>query len=188
MFDREKNLFDAYAAKRISRRDLLDGAAKLGVAGIAANASLRLLGLAGDGGGFQLEEPERQVDQAAAEQASLCRCDDRRPRDIQGADRDERHLRHLSGGRLFRQGDGGAVVEVRPVRCLHDRRVHDLDLWSGRLDRGPQRLHQGPREDQPGLQLGRRAAGIARFDRLGRRRRVRARFGQSQAMVHSMGL
>jgi multiple sugar transport system substrate-binding protein len=37
MFDREKNLFDAYAAKRISRRDLLDGAAKLGVAGIAAN-------------------------------------------------------------------------------------------------------------------------------------------------------
>ena len=37
MFDREKNLFEAYAAKRISRRDLLDGAAKLGVAGIAAN-------------------------------------------------------------------------------------------------------------------------------------------------------
>jgi multiple sugar transport system substrate-binding protein len=39
MFDREKNLFDSYAAKRISRRDLLDGAAKLGIAGIAANAA-----------------------------------------------------------------------------------------------------------------------------------------------------
>lgn len=39
MFDREKNLFDAYAAKRISRRDLLDGAAKLGIAGVAANAA-----------------------------------------------------------------------------------------------------------------------------------------------------
>jgi multiple sugar transport system substrate-binding protein len=39
MFDREKNLFDSYAAKRITRRDLLDGAAKLGVAGIAANAA-----------------------------------------------------------------------------------------------------------------------------------------------------
>ena len=39
MFDREKNLFDSYAAKRISRRDLLDGAAKLGVAGVAANAA-----------------------------------------------------------------------------------------------------------------------------------------------------
>jgi len=38
MFDREKNLFDSYAAKRISRRDLLDGAAKLGIAGVAANA------------------------------------------------------------------------------------------------------------------------------------------------------
>ena len=31
-------LFDSYAAKRISRRDLLDGAAKLGIAGVAANA------------------------------------------------------------------------------------------------------------------------------------------------------
>ncbi len=39
MFDREKNLFDSYAAKRISRRDLLDGAAKLGIAGLAANAA-----------------------------------------------------------------------------------------------------------------------------------------------------
>src|SRR6202162_1915942 len=39
MFDREKNLFDSYAAKRISRRELLDGAAKLGVAGVAANAA-----------------------------------------------------------------------------------------------------------------------------------------------------
>src|SRR5689334_8697331 len=39
MFDREKNLFDSYANKRISRRDLLDGAAKLGIAGVAANAA-----------------------------------------------------------------------------------------------------------------------------------------------------
>jgi multiple sugar transport system substrate-binding protein len=39
MFDREKNLFDSYASKRISRRDLLDGAAKLGIAGLAANAA-----------------------------------------------------------------------------------------------------------------------------------------------------
>ena len=33
MYDREKNLFASYAGKRISRRDLLDGAAKLGIAG-----------------------------------------------------------------------------------------------------------------------------------------------------------
>jgi multiple sugar transport system substrate-binding protein len=39
MLDREKNLFDSYAAARISRRDLLDGAAKLGIAGLAANAA-----------------------------------------------------------------------------------------------------------------------------------------------------
>ncbi|MDU1667230.1 MAG: ABC transporter substrate-binding protein, partial [Bradyrhizobium sp.] len=39
MYDREKNLFASYAGKRISRRDLLDGAAKLGIAGAAANAA-----------------------------------------------------------------------------------------------------------------------------------------------------
>jgi multiple sugar transport system substrate-binding protein len=39
VYDREKNLFESYAAKRISRRDLLDGAAKLGIAGAAANAA-----------------------------------------------------------------------------------------------------------------------------------------------------
>ena len=39
MYDREKNLFDSYAGKRISRRDLLDGAAKLGIAGVGANAA-----------------------------------------------------------------------------------------------------------------------------------------------------
>ena len=39
MYDREKNLFDSYAGKHISRRDLLDGAAKLGIAGVAANAA-----------------------------------------------------------------------------------------------------------------------------------------------------
>src|SRR5260370_4534820 len=39
MIDREKNLFDSYAANRFTRRDLLDGAAKRGVAGLAANAA-----------------------------------------------------------------------------------------------------------------------------------------------------
>ena len=40
------------------------------------------------------------------------------------------------------------------IRCLHDRRLHDLDLRSGRLDRGPQRVHQGSGEDESELQLG----------------------------------
>ena len=31
------------------------------------------------------------------------------------ADRHERHLRHFSGGRLFRQGDGGACRRSRPI-------------------------------------------------------------------------
>jgi hypothetical protein len=92
MFDREKNLFDSYAAKRISRRDLLDGAAKLGIAGVAANAIFASSLFTSDGRGFQLEIPERQERQVALEQASLCRRDDRRSRCIQGIDWHERHL------------------------------------------------------------------------------------------------
>ena len=46
---------------------------------------------------------------------------------------------------------------VDRVRRLHDRRLHDLDLRSGRLDRRPQRVHQGSGEDEPELQLGGRA-------------------------------
>ncbi len=32
--------------------------------------------------------------------------------------------------------------------ALHDRRIYDLDLWSRRLNRRPQRVHQGPGQDQ----------------------------------------
>ena len=54
---------------------------------------------------------------------------------LQGPDRHGRHLRRVPGGRLFRQGDGSAVLGLDRVRRLHDRRLHDLDLRSGRLDR-----------------------------------------------------
>ena len=74
------------------------------------------------------------------------------------------------------------------IRRLHDRRLHDLDLRSGRLDRRPQRIHQGSGQDQPELQLGRRAAGPARLDRVERRAGRRARLGRRQAVVHSLGL
>ena len=49
-------------------------------------------------------------------------------------------------------------------------------------------LDQGPGQDQSELQLGRRAAGPARLDRLERRARRRARLGRRQAMVHPVGL
>ena len=61
MFDREKNLFDSYAAKRISRRDLLGRRRQARHRGRSRQRRLRILGLAGDGRGFQLEGPERQV-------------------------------------------------------------------------------------------------------------------------------
>ena len=43
-------------------------------------------------------------------------------------------------------------------------------------------------QDEPELQLGRRAAGPARLDRLERRAGRRARLGRRQAMVHPLGL
>ena len=92
MFDREKNLFDSYAAKRISRRELLDGAAKLGVAGVAANAAFASSVSQAMAADFNWKGQAGKIDQAAAEQAPLCRRDDRRSRGVQVADWDERHL------------------------------------------------------------------------------------------------
>ena len=45
-----------------------------------------------------------------------------------------------------------------------------------------------PDQDQSEIRLGRRAAWLARLDRLERRARRRARIGRRQAMVHSVGL
>ena len=74
------------------------------------------------------------------------------------------------------------------IRRLHDRRLHDLDLWSGRLDRRPQRVHQGPGEDQPELQLGRLLPGLRASTAWNGRARRRARLRRRQAMVHPLGL
>ena len=137
---------------------------------------------------LRLDEVQGLEAQASAQQASLRRCHDRQHRDLQDDDRHGHLLGHLPRGRLLRQGDGGAVLGLDRVRRLHDRRLHDLDLWSGRLDHRPQRVHQGPGQDQPQLQLGRHAAGPARLHLVERRSRRRAGLGGCQAVVHSVGL
>ena len=60
---------------------------------------------------------------------------------VQAADRDGREVRRLPGGRVLRQGQRRPVLGQRPVRRLHDRRLPDLAVRPGRLDRRPERVH-----------------------------------------------
>ena len=179
MSDKAKEFFQAFSAGKMSRRELMLGAGKLGLAAGTAELHAERRRDPGARRRFRLEEVHKGktvnllLNKHPYADAMIADLDE-----LQDADRHGRHLRHLPGGRLFRQGDGRAVVEVDAVRRLHDRRLHDLDLRPGRLDRRPQRVHQGSRQDQPELRLGRRAAGPARLDCVERRAGRRTRLGQ----------
>ena len=174
MFDKEKGLFEAFVAKKMSRRELIQATGQGGPLGLCRRLPADPGADQRHGRRLRLDEVQGLEAQASAQQAPLCRCHDRQHRDLQDDDRHGHLLGHLPRGRLLRQGDGGALVRLDRIRRLHDRRLHDLDLWSGRLDHRPQRVHQGPGQDQSQLQLGRHAAGPARLDLLERRSRRRA--------------
>src|SRR6218665_2156965 len=63
------------------------------------------VGGGGEGGGCGFKEEKGKDRQTAAEQASVCGCDGQEHRELQGPDRLECQLRHLSGRCLLRQGD-----------------------------------------------------------------------------------
>ncbi len=189
MYEKGRDLAAAFVRRQVSRRELMQRASQLGLGAAATSFFVNQAMTQAHGRRLRLAEAQgHQTVKLLLEQASLCRRDDRRPRQLQVDDRHGRDVRHLPGGRLFRQGDGRAVLGSSAVRRLHDRRLHDLDLRPGRLDRRPQRVHPGPGQDQPELQLGRRAAGPARLDRLVRRAGRRARLGATPSSGHPLGL
>ena len=154
MYEKEKDLVSAFVRRKMNRRELIDRMAKLGLGAAAANALL----IRATNSAFA-----QNYDWMAHKGTSLKLLLNKHPyadamiadlRRLQAADRHGRHLRRLPGGRLFRQGDGGALLVLAGIRRLHDRRLHDLDLRAGRLDHRPQRMHQGsrrrPRPTGPG--------------------------------------
>ena len=139
MHDKAKEFFAAFKAGKMSRRELMSGAAKLGVSAATANflfnaAATQALAADFDWKKFKGTKLHLLLNKHPYADAMIADLDN-----FKTSDRHGRHLRHLPGGRLFRQGDGRALVEVEPVRRLHDRRLHDLDLRAGGLDRRPQR-------------------------------------------------
>ena len=100
--------------RQLGRRELIRRMGQLGVAAVAANTPAQPAldaALAADFDwkkhkGTQLKLLLNKHPYADAMIANLDTFKD--------ADRHGRHLRRLPGGRLFRQGDGGAVVRLEP--------------------------------------------------------------------------
>ena len=148
MHDKERDLLRAFARGRLDRRELLRSAGRLGLGAAAASYLLNEAQTEALAADFDWQAVQGQDGQPAAQQASLHGCDDREPRQLQADDRDGREVRRLPRGRVLRQGRCGALLRQRPVRRLHDRRLPDLAVRPGRLDRRPQRVHLGRREDR----------------------------------------
>ena len=87
MSDKANDFFNAFWAGRLSRRELMAGAGRLGVNGGERQLPTQRRRDAGARRGLRLEEILREKDPAAAEQTSLRRCDDRRSRELQDASR-----------------------------------------------------------------------------------------------------
>ena len=188
MTDRIKDLFDAYAAGRVSRRDLIQGAARLGITAASANFLL---------GSSVTKSMAADYDWQAQKGTAIKLLLNKHPyADAMIADLDN-----------FKTMTGMDVTyDIFPEDVYFDKVTAALSSKSDQYDAfmtgaymtwtyGPagwvddlNAYIKDPTQDQPQLRLGRRAAGPARLDRLERRARRRARLGRRQAMVHSVGL
>ncbi len=154
MDDKAKEFFEAFHAGKVSRRELMAGAGKLGISAAAANLLLNASATRAMAADFDWKKFSGTKLHLLLNKHPYV--------DAMIADID--NFKSLTGmevtydifpeGRLFRQGDRGAVVQVEPVRRVHDRRLHDLDLWAGGLDRGSQPMDQGSGEDQSEICVG----------------------------------
>ena len=140
MHDKEKDLFQAFMAGKLSRRELFDRTAKTGIAAAAAHSLLGAAStsaMAADFDWMKFKGKSIKLLLNKHPYADAMIADIESFKKMTGMDVS---YDIFPGGRVFRQGHGSVVVEIRPVRRLYDGRLHDLDLWPGRLGRGPQAL------------------------------------------------
>ena len=116
MSDRKKDLVQAYFDKKMSRRELFDRMAKLGVGAAATGVlmnSWTSKALAA-GGTVDFQKHKGKTIRLLMNKHPYMDAMHQEHRELQEPDRDVRHLRHLPGGRVLRQGDDGAVASGRP--------------------------------------------------------------------------
>ena len=149
MSDKERDLMRAFVRGRMDRRELLAGAAGSAWAPprrATCSTRPRREALAAD---FDWQANKGKTVNLLLNKHPYADAMIAEPRQLQAADRHGREVRRLPRGRVLRQGHRRPVLRQRPVRRLHDRRLPDLALRSGRLDRRPQRVHQGPAKTNP---------------------------------------
>ena len=188
MSDKAKDFFEAFKAGKMSRRELMAGAGKLGISAAAANfllnaAATRAMAADFDWKKFSGSKLHLLLNKHPYADAMIADLDN------------------------FKSMTGMDVTyDIFPEDVYFDKVTAALSskssqydafmtgaymTWTygpGRLDRGPQPMDQGSREDQSELQLGGHAAGIASLNRVGRRAGIGAGVGERQAMVHPLGL
>ncbi len=92
MTDKANDFFDAFKAGRVSRRELVAGAAKLGVTAATANFLLNAAATRALAADFDWKKYSGKKVHLLLEQASVRGRDDRRSPEFQDADGDGRHL------------------------------------------------------------------------------------------------
>ena len=92
MYEKGRDLAAAFVRKQMSRRELMPARQQARPRRRRDRHSAQSGADPGHGRRFRLEEAQGHEAQAAAQQASLRRCDDRQPRDLQDADRHGCHL------------------------------------------------------------------------------------------------
>ncbi len=188
MYDKEKGLFEAFVAKKMSRRELIQTTGKLGLSASAA--------------GFLLTQAQTQAMAADFDWQKY-----------KGSKLKLLLNKHpyadamIANIETFKTMTGMDISwDIFPEDVYFDKVTAALSSGSTEYDAfmtgaymtwtyGPagwitdlNEYIKDPAKTNPELRLGRRAAGPARVDLLERRSRRRAGFGGCQAVVHSLGL
>ena len=188
MDDKAKEFFAAFKAGKMSRRELMSGAAKLGVSAATANflfnaAATQALAADFDWKKFQGTKLHLLLNKHPYADAMIADLD---------------NFKSLTGMDV--------TYDIFPEDVYFDKVTAALSSKSSQYDAfmtgaymtwtyGPagwiedlNTVDQGSRQDQSEVRLGRRAAWIAGVHRMERGAGSGARFGRRQAMVHTVGL
>jgi multiple sugar transport system substrate-binding protein len=182
MHDKAKELFAAFKAGQMSRRELMSGAAKLGVSAATANflmnaAATQALAADFDWKKFNGTKLHLLLNKHPYADAMIADLD---------------NFKGLTGMDV--------TYDIFPEDVYFDKVTAALSSKSSQYDAfmtgaymtwtygRPQRVDQGSRQDQSEVRLGRRVAWLEGVHRMERRAGSRARIGRRQAMVHTVGL
>ena len=188
MSDKAKDFFEAFKAGRMSRRELMAGAGKLGITAATANfmlnaAATRAIAADFDWKKFSGSKLHLLLNKHPYADAMIADLDNFKS--MTGMDvtydifPEDVYFDKVTAALSSKSSQYDAFMTGAYMTWTYGPAgwIEDLNQWI-----------KDPAKTNPELQLGRRAAGTASLDRVGRRARISARVGERQTMVHPVGL